>query len=122
MKVFDQIGFFSEVSRLTRKSLMLVSVDPDLLDQNGRAFERSFSMLAPEALDEIRISGAAILEFETEGEARTIHAQMTAAHGRIGDIGLYAVLFLKGASVLGISEGMHGIEASFADSGSRHFG
>ena len=122
MKTYDQIDFFSRVSKATNKSLMLVSVDPDLLDENGRAFEKHFVMLAPEALDEIRISGTAIVEFDSEAQARRIHHMMEFAHRQVGDIGLYAVFFVNGETILGISQEKSHVEVPTQGSTARLFG
>ena len=122
MKAYDQIDFFSQVSKVTNKSLLLVSVDPDLLDENGRAFEKHFVMLAPEALDEIRISGTAIIEFDSEEQARRVHHMMDFAHRQIGDIGLYAVFFVNGETILGISQERCPVEVSTEGFSARLFG
>jgi hypothetical protein len=104
MKSYDQIGFLSYVSKTTGKPLVLVSADTDRLDLNGNSFDRQFSMLTGDCLDEIRHSGCSIIELDTMDEAQVLYLQMQEAALRAPNVGLYAVVFFDGATALGISQ------------------
>lgn len=104
MKAYDQLGFLTYASSKTEKPLMLISVDSDLVDENGRDFEKRFCMLDSDLLDELRISGVAFAEFPNLDEAKRIFGMTDFASRQIDNIGLYAVLFHNGQTLGGISQ------------------
>jgi hypothetical protein len=104
MKVHDQIAVLSKLSKLAGKPYLLVSVDQDLIDQNGTSFERHFDMLSGEVLDEIRHCGSAIFEVDDIMEAQNLYLRMEVASENCRDVGLYAMVFFDGHTMLGISQ------------------
>ena len=107
MKAYDQVGFLTAVSTTTEQAYMLLSADGDLLDQAGMKFERAFNMLPDDIMDELRVSAAVILTFDSIEEAQESFLAMEAASKEIPNVDLVAVVFFKGHSLLGLSQDGH---------------
>lgn len=104
MTAYDQLGLLSLLSKTTNKSYMLISADLDLVNENGRAFESSFTMLDDDILDALRMSGSSVVEFDDLDAAYSIFQQLEEASDNVADIGLFVLVYANGFNMLSIDQ------------------
>lgn len=104
MKAYDQLGLLELLSKTTQKAYMLISADLDLLSENGRQFERAFSMLSDDVLDAICHEGSTVIEFEDLDAAYATYLGIEDAVDKINDITLFAIVYVNGYSQLSIDQ------------------
>lgn len=104
MKAFDQVSFLAETSKRLQKPLMLLSCDAAAVDTFGAEFEERFDMLSGDTLDELRMSGVVLVEFDSAAEASNIHKLATLASQSFPNVELYAHFAFPDGGCLGISQ------------------
>ncbi len=104
MTAYDQLGLLSLVSKSTQKAYMLISVDPELVNENGREFEGSFDMLPDDVMDALRHEGSSVLEFDDLEAAYPTFLAVEEATSSFENIELFSLVYSNGFSMLSINQ------------------